>query len=181
MLLVSPTHGPTDMADFVSRLVSFILDQSISQQFDAFKTGFKRVTAGNAISLFRPEELELLVRGSDETFDIAQLEHVATYENFASPDDEPTIRYADSSSLALFTCVGRGTWAKVTRLPFPLPFYQMVLGLCQVVDVRATTPITLLHNRVRSNPGDGRVRPAPAHLVFGQRPGKSVPVDAYMF
>ncbi|ORY64454.1 uncharacterized protein BCR38DRAFT_343583 [Pseudomassariella vexata] len=81
---------------FVELYVRYLLDTSVSRQFEPFKRGFFTVCAGNALSLFRPEEIELLVRGSDEPLDIATLRAVATYTNWepdksSEPELEPTV------------------------------------------------------------------------------------------
>jgi E3 ubiquitin-protein ligase HECTD2 len=72
--------------EFVDLYVHYLLDTSVSRQFEPFKRGFFTVCCGNALSLFRPEEIELLVRGSDEPLDIASLRAVATYENWGTRD-----------------------------------------------------------------------------------------------
>jgi E3 ubiquitin-protein ligase HECTD2 len=53
-----------------------------TQQFDWFRRGFTSVCGGDALSLFRPEEIEFLVRGSAEPLDIDQLRSVTVYEGF---------------------------------------------------------------------------------------------------
>lgn len=49
------------------------------------------------MTLFRPEEIELLVRGSDEPLDVAAIRGAAIYENWGTdtPDDgsEPAVRW----------------------------------------------------------------------------------------
>lgn len=70
--------------DFVSLYVQYLLDTAVHKQFEPFKRGFFTVCAGNALSLFRPEEIELMVRGSDEPLDVTTLRAVATYENWPS-------------------------------------------------------------------------------------------------
>ncbi|KAJ3217652.1 putative E3 ubiquitin-protein ligase [Dinochytrium kinnereticum] len=75
--------------EYVDRLVSWILTDSVAKQFDAFKDGFYHVCGGNALSLFGPEEMEMMVRGGNE-MDIRGLESVTEYEGFHP--DEPTIR-----------------------------------------------------------------------------------------
>ncbi|TKA42291.1 hypothetical protein B0A55_13803, partial [Friedmanniomyces simplex] len=50
--------------------------------FEPFKRGFFTVCAGNALSLFRAEEIELLIRGSEEPLDVDSLRAVAVYENW---------------------------------------------------------------------------------------------------
>ncbi|OQO06556.1 hypothetical protein B0A48_08339 [Cryoendolithus antarcticus] len=71
---------------FVDLYTRHLLDTSVTRQFEPFKRGFWTVCAGNALSLFRPEEVELLVRGSEEAeIDVDTLRAVAVYENFRSP------------------------------------------------------------------------------------------------
>lgn len=70
--------------EFVDAYIRYLLDTSISRQFEPFKRGFFTVCAGNALSLFRAEEIELLVRGSDEALDVSSLRAVAVYENWKS-------------------------------------------------------------------------------------------------
>lgn len=53
---------------------------------------YPEVTAGNSFSLFRGEELELLVRGSTEPLDIPQLQSVTIYQGFSGEHD-PTVQY----------------------------------------------------------------------------------------
>jgi len=71
--------------EFVRLYVHFLLDTAVTRQFEPFQRGFYTVCAGNALSLFRPEELSLLIRGSDSaTIDVETLRSVAQYENFRS-------------------------------------------------------------------------------------------------
>ncbi|KIW09987.1 hypothetical protein PV08_11763 [Exophiala spinifera] len=81
--------------DFVDMYIHYLLDTSVTRQYEPFKRGFFTVCGGNALSLFRPEEIELLIRGSDEPLDIASLRAVATYEgwpkNEGPPDKQPQV------------------------------------------------------------------------------------------
>ncbi|KAJ4024069.1 putative E3 ubiquitin-protein ligase [Fusarium irregulare] len=80
--------------EYVDLYVRHVIDVSVTRQFEPFKRGFYTVCGGNALSLFRPEEIELLVRGSDEALDINSLRGVAEYNNWGnkSPDgSEPVI------------------------------------------------------------------------------------------
>ncbi|KAF4333720.1 other hect domain protein [Fusarium beomiforme] len=80
--------------EYVDLYVRHVIDVSVTRQFEPFKRGFYTVCGGNALSLFRPEEIELLVRGSDETLDISSLRGVAEYDNWGTkkPDgSEPVI------------------------------------------------------------------------------------------
>ncbi|SMR44171.1 unnamed protein product [Zymoseptoria tritici ST99CH_3D1] len=71
--------------DFVDAYVRYLLDTAVARQFEPFKRGFFTVCAGNALSLFRAEEIELLIRGSDESLDVDSLRAVAVYENWRLP------------------------------------------------------------------------------------------------
>lgn len=83
--------------EYVRRYTEYLLDTSISKQFEPFKRGFYHVCGGNALSLFRPEEIELLIRGSPEKLDVDQLRAVAVYEGENSrvpiSENEPVIRW----------------------------------------------------------------------------------------
>jgi len=81
--------------EFVDLYVSYLLDTTVARQFEPFKRGFFTVCGGNALSLFRPEEIELLVRGSDEPLDVSSLRAVATYDNWSHsrPDSVPVVRW----------------------------------------------------------------------------------------
>lgn len=72
----------TNRHEFVSLYVQYLLDTAVQRQFEPFKRGFYTVCGGNALALFRPEEIELMVRGSDEPLDVPTLRAVATYENW---------------------------------------------------------------------------------------------------
>jgi E3 ubiquitin-protein ligase HECTD2 len=78
--------------EYVDLYVKYLLDESVKRQFEPFKRGFFTVCAGNALSLFRPEEIELLIRGSDEPLDIASLRAVCQYSDWDESKDgkEPT-------------------------------------------------------------------------------------------
>ncbi|KAI9352279.1 hypothetical protein DFJ73DRAFT_959461 [Zopfochytrium polystomum] len=76
--------------EFVDRYVSWVLNESIEKQFESFREGFNNVCSGNALSLFRPEEIEMMVRGGNE-LDIQGLESVTEYEGFRP--DEPIVRH----------------------------------------------------------------------------------------
>ena len=75
--------------EFVDLYIYYLLDTVVARQYEPFKRGFFTVCGGNALSLFRPEEIELLVRGSDEPLDIASLRAVATYEGWPKEEGPP--------------------------------------------------------------------------------------------
>ena len=71
--------------EFVDLYIQYLLDTSVARQYEPFKRGFFSVCGGNALSLFQPEEIELLVRGSDESLDVDTLKAVAIYEGWNTP------------------------------------------------------------------------------------------------
>lgn len=75
--------------DFVDLYVHYLLDTAVTRQYEPFKRGFFTVCGGNALSLFRPEEIELLVRGSDESLDVASLRAVAAYDGWPKHEGPP--------------------------------------------------------------------------------------------
>jgi E3 ubiquitin-protein ligase HECTD2 len=82
--------------EFVEMYIHYFLDSSVSRQYEPFKRGFFTVCGGNALSLFRPEEIELLIRGSDEPLDIHSLRAVAVYEGWPpgkAPDQQPQAQW----------------------------------------------------------------------------------------
>ncbi|KAF7726268.1 putative E3 ubiquitin-protein ligase [Apophysomyces ossiformis] len=75
--------------EFVKLYVDYVLNKSVERQFGAFKRGFYHVCGGNALSLFRPEEIELLIRGSDGPLEIDDLKSQTEYQGF--DENEETI------------------------------------------------------------------------------------------
>ncbi|KAK9831792.1 hypothetical protein WJX74_009408 [Apatococcus lobatus] len=65
--------------EYVDLYVQWHLQQSIDHQFGAFSKGFSQVCGGPALSLFRYEELELLVCGLPH-YNFAELEKAARYD-----------------------------------------------------------------------------------------------------
>ncbi|KAL1525705.1 hypothetical protein AB1Y20_020551 [Prymnesium parvum] len=76
--------------EYVRVYVKYLLDDSISRQFNAFQRGFHSVCGGDCLQLFRWEELELLICGSP-VLDFEALERVAQYDDGYSRD-HPTIQ-----------------------------------------------------------------------------------------
>lgn len=92
-------HRPlsnSNRREFVDLYVRYLLDTAVARQYEPFKRGFFTVCGGNALSLFRPEEIELLVRGSDEPLDVVTLQAVATYDGWGKsklPAEEPVVTW----------------------------------------------------------------------------------------
>lgn len=82
--------------EYVDLYIRHALDGSIRRQFEPFRRGFYNVCGGNAFSLFRPGEIELLIRGSNEPLDVNSLRAVAEYQNWdcKQPDGvEPVVSW----------------------------------------------------------------------------------------
>lgn len=77
----------SNIEEFVEKAINWVLKDSVKNQFSAFARGFHSICGGNALSLFRGEELELLVRGSED-FDLDTLRAAVNYANWAHPEDE---------------------------------------------------------------------------------------------
>ncbi|RKP24490.1 ubiquitin-protein ligase E3A-like protein [Syncephalis pseudoplumigaleata] len=85
--------------DFVDRYVSFLLNESVQGPFDAFKEGFDQICGKSTIQIFRPEELEMIVCGSQE-FDFHALEQATKYDG-GYEAASPVIRHFWSVAHAL--------------------------------------------------------------------------------
>jgi E3 ubiquitin-protein ligase HECTD2 len=87
--------------EYVDLYVEHILDKSIRKQFEPFARGFFNVCGGNALSLFRGEEIELLVRGTGE-LDLKHLRSATLYENWRPlpPNDTKELTEPDEVEAA---------------------------------------------------------------------------------
>ena len=72
--------------DYVELYIEYVLDKSISNQFEAFRNGFFQVCGGNSLAIFRWSEIEMVVRG-DPHLDIQGLESICVYDNFNANDE----------------------------------------------------------------------------------------------
>jgi len=82
--------------EFVDLYLNYLLNSSVAKQFEPFKRGFYTVCGGNALSLFRPEEIELLIRGSDEALDVSALKAVAIYDGWGGgnpTENDPVVKW----------------------------------------------------------------------------------------
>ena len=71
--------------EYVRLYVDWVLNKAPGQWFDAFQRGFLKVAGGELLSMFRPEELELLVCGNP-VLDFTELERVCMYEDGYTKD-----------------------------------------------------------------------------------------------
>ena len=98
------------MAEFVNLYVDFILNKSVAAAFDAFRMGFDMVCRDTAISIFRPEEVELLVCGSSD-LDFEVLRKSTSYDGGFEPET-PVIQYAYKFPLLIIVI---GTFGRLCR------------------------------------------------------------------
>lgn len=68
--------------EYVKKVMKFHLETSVERQYQPLKQGFFKVVGSNALTLFQPSEIELLIRGSDEPLDIKALRAVTMYKNW---------------------------------------------------------------------------------------------------
>ncbi|KAJ1832820.1 putative E3 ubiquitin-protein ligase, partial [Coemansia sp. RSA 2703] len=68
--------------EYVARYLHWVLNDSVARQFEPFRRGFYYVCGGNALSLFKPEEIERMVRGSAEDFTAAELRAITECVGF---------------------------------------------------------------------------------------------------
>ncbi|KAK9720272.1 hypothetical protein K7432_004228 [Basidiobolus ranarum] len=71
--------------EYVHLYIEHFANKYVSKQFDALRDGFSRVCGGTALSMLRPEELELLLCGISEV-DLNELERGAQYDDGYNPD-----------------------------------------------------------------------------------------------
>jgi hypothetical protein len=102
----------SNIGEFVDKAINYVLKDSINMQFTAFARGFHSICGGNALSLFRGEELELLVRGSED-FDLDTLRAAVVYDNWLHPDTEETLDSEDE--VATLYPVARFFWSFFSR------------------------------------------------------------------
>jgi ubiquitin-protein ligase E3 A len=78
--------------EFVELYADFLLNKSVEKQFAAFRRGFQMVTNESPLGLlFHPEEVELLVCGS-QNYNFKEFEDAAGYDGgFTS--ESPTVKY----------------------------------------------------------------------------------------
>lgn len=81
-----------NVEEYVKRIIEYHLDTSIKRLFEPLKQGFFKVVASNALTLFQPEEIELLIHGSDDHIDVDSLRAVTRYNHwspkYSNPDQE---------------------------------------------------------------------------------------------
>lgn len=82
---------------YIDKYARFFLMDGMFRQLHSFKNGFSSVVDGNAFSLFLPEEMQLLLCGSEESkFDVDVLQSVTSYTGWNSKAEaleSPTVKW----------------------------------------------------------------------------------------
>lgn len=73
---------------YIDKYARFFLTDGMHRQIHLFKSGFSTVVDGNSLSLFLPEEIQLLLCGSEETkFDVDTLKSITQYTGWGSKEE----------------------------------------------------------------------------------------------
>lgn len=104
----------TRVAEYVTLYIEYLLDKSMEKQYKAFESGFHMVCGGPALKLFRPEELELLICGSEE-LDFKALEAATHYEGLFLRDGR-RITLVDNADYSADSRVIQDFWAVVHEM-----------------------------------------------------------------
>jgi hypothetical protein len=72
-------------AQYVKDYILWLTHKSIEPQYEAFARGFYTCLDRTALSIFTPEALKVLIEGYAD-IDIDELEHTATYDEYAATD-----------------------------------------------------------------------------------------------
>ncbi|CEG46973.1 E3 ubiquitin protein ligase [Plasmopara halstedii] len=73
--------------EYVALYVDYVLNKSVTRQYTAFHHGFHQVCNSDVLSMFRWEELQLLICGSSD-LDFKALEEATLYEDGFTKDSE---------------------------------------------------------------------------------------------
>ena len=132
--------------EYVQLYTDYVLNISIEKQFTAFKKGFDRCVPASLLVLFQPEELELLICGSD-MFDWQQLKESARYDD-GYTDDSNIIRW-------FWQCVDE--WDE--------PRKRKLLMFCTGSDRAPIRGLGTLRLTISKNGGDSELLPT-SHTCF---------------
>lgn len=82
---------------YIDKYSQFFMVDGIKERIDSFLKGFSKVVGGNALSLFLPQEIQLILCGSEEsTLDIEVLKSITKYNGWTNREE------ACSSSLVIW-------------------------------------------------------------------------------
>lgn len=141
---------------YIDKYARFFLTDGMKRQLQLFTAGFRSVVDGNSFSLFLPEEIQLLLCGSEETrFDIDVLKSITHYTGWPSKEE------------ALASPIVQWFWQYVTDLTFDQQ-KRLLLFITGSDRVPATGAqnLTLKISRLRS--GEDSDRLPVAHTCFNE-------------
>ncbi|KAH0792141.1 putative E3 ubiquitin-protein ligase HERC4 isoform X1 [Histomonas meleagridis] len=72
--------------EYVNAVLNYVLNDSISEQFEILKNGFIQSAGDIVLELFRPEELALLIAGREE-LDFIALQKATRYEGYTAQSE----------------------------------------------------------------------------------------------
>ncbi|KAM4049423.1 putative E3 ubiquitin-protein ligase HERC3 [Anomaloglossus baeobatrachus] len=84
------TVNKENRKEFVDAYIDYVFNQSVQEWYEAFSTGFLKVSGGKVLELFQPSELRAMVVGSTN-YDWQELEESAVYKGEYSAV-HPTVR-----------------------------------------------------------------------------------------
>lgn len=81
--------------EYVKQWVDFYMNRIIKAQFNSFHKGFHNVIGGNALSLFAPKEIEMIICGNninDSQLDVDSFRSITKYNGWSSQEDAKSSR-----------------------------------------------------------------------------------------
>lgn len=142
-----------NISQYIDNYYRFFMFDGIKQQVTALKTGFANVVGGNGLSLYAPEEIELLLCGDNSQIDFDTLKSVTKYYGWNSSDQ------AKNSQIIIWF------WQYLREIP-PIQakkFLMFVTGSDRV----PATGIQNLSFRISYRGGDTNRLPT-AHTCFNE-------------
>lgn len=148
--------------DYVTRWIDFYLNKSIKKQFASFYRGFHNVIGGNALSLFQPKEIEMIICGDNETkIDTESFRSITKYNGWRTTEE------------AINSCIVQWFWKWFAQLSYleQKKFLQFVTGSDRVPATGVHTmqfKITRMPYYDTTNSSNGSMKLPVAHTCFNE-------------
>ncbi|KAJ2321773.1 putative E3 ubiquitin-protein ligase [Coemansia sp. RSA 2704] len=130
--------------EYVQRYLHWVLTDSVARQFEPFRRGFYYVCGSNALSLFAPEEIELLVHGSGRDWAASDLRAVTDHAGFDSPAGRQLCEWFWALVAEMTAAERRQLLMFVTgsdRMPTPSQLHQFRVKLVLLGNESARLPV----------------------------------------
>lgn len=150
---VNVSVDKTNLKKYVDKYYHYFMFDGIKPQVTALKNGFLDVVGGNGLSLYSPEEIELLLCGDNSAIDFSTLKSITKYYGWL------TTEQAKSSQIV------RWFWEVVSGMP-PLESKKL-LAFVTGSDRVPATGIQNLSFRISLLGGDSKRLPS-AHTCFNE-------------